>query len=70
MAQTIPDGSVVTIDVGHHVHQHVPDQFTQAVLRWMSGRVTCRPVSTSGDADLRSSQAASLGVLPSPALPG
>ena len=36
MAELIPDCTVVTIDVGHHVHANAPDEFARTVLDWLS----------------------------------
>jgi 3-oxoadipate enol-lactonase len=37
MAERIPDCTVVTINIGHHVHQNAPDEFAHAVLPWLTG---------------------------------
>lgn len=37
MAKLIPDCTVVTINIGHHVHQNAPDEFAHAVLPWLTG---------------------------------
>jgi 3-oxoadipate enol-lactonase len=37
MAALIPDCTVVTIDAGHHVHPHAPEEFAAAVLPWLAG---------------------------------
>lgn len=34
MAQAIPDATLVTIEAGHHVHEHAPEEFVDAISRW------------------------------------
>jgi pimeloyl-ACP methyl ester carboxylesterase len=36
-AARIPDSTLVTIPAGHYVHAARPEEFTEAVLRWLSG---------------------------------
>jgi pimeloyl-ACP methyl ester carboxylesterase len=37
MAGLIPRCTVRTIDAGHHVHVHAPDEFADTVLTWLAG---------------------------------
>lgn len=37
VAARIPDASLVTIPVGHHVHEAVPAEFADVVLDWLAG---------------------------------
>ncbi|HEY2795141.1 MAG TPA: alpha/beta hydrolase [Micromonosporaceae bacterium] len=37
MAELIPDCTVRTIDAGHHVHVHAPDEFAETVMAWLTG---------------------------------
>lgn len=36
MSALIPDCTVRTIDVGHHVHHNAPEEFARAVLSWLA----------------------------------
>lgn len=37
-AAAIPNGTLITLDAGHHVHQAMPQQWAVAVLNWLRQR--------------------------------
>ena len=37
-AAAVPDGTMVTLDAGHHVHQAMPQQWAAVVLDWLRQR--------------------------------
>ena len=39
LAATVPDGRLVTVDVGHHVHTTAPDEFLRAVRPFLTANV-------------------------------
>lgn len=48
MAAAIPDCTLVTVPVGHHVHVGDPDGFTAAVLGWLDTDRVARRIGTPG----------------------
>ncbi len=37
-AAAVPDGTLITLDAGHHVHRSMPQAWTEAILGWLSDK--------------------------------